>query len=531
MQPQPTNGFLATRWPHVLLGVVAVAALLGYGNTLGGYFVGDDFGYVGRFAAMPLAEWPRLFVREWSGGMWGFQLKELRPVTALTFIGDGHLWGGAALGFRLTNLCLHIACAWLVGAIAWRVTGEAFCALVAGLLFALHPVHVEPVVWITGRVDLVATFFYLAGIVAWLAYRAGGGRRWLVAAWVSYALAAFSKEFGLTLPFMALAGDLLLHWPALRANWRRALAPYAGWVVLGIVYFECRRAAFGPAGAGAGWPDLRSVAFWHDLGQRQLEYLRSLLSQFYFAPFSGNGAYGWSHVVLGGLLAGLIYLGWRARCWAAAFVFFGVGWYALATLPLVVTYVSARHLYLASAGLCVAWALGLGALPRRAGWCLAALLAASFAVALPTATRPWRKAAHLSGVTAAAVREAARQAPPGAALLIDAPELLNGAYVWAWASPFALRPPFQATDLTRERVVLERPQIYLFPEKWADRRPFGPLAREARGAMVVVVRETGETRLWYCPPEKLRPVAERFAAQPPGLHLWALLLQEISPRP
>ena len=98
--------------------------------------------------------------------------------------------------------------------------------------------------------------------------------------------------------------------------------------------------------------------------------------------------------------------GWCARRWAAAFIFFGVGWYALATLPLVVTYVSARHLYLASAGLCVAWALGLGALPRRAGWGLSAVLAASFALALPTATRPWREAAHLSGVTAAAVREA-----------------------------------------------------------------------------------------------------------------------------
>ena len=531
MQPQPTNGFLATRWPHVLLGVVAVAALFAYGNTLGGYFVGDDFGYVGRFFAMPLTEWPRLFVHEWSGGMWGFQLKELRPITALTFIGDGHLWGGVALGYRLTNLGLHIACAWFVGAIAWRVSGETFCALVAGLLFALHPVHVEPVVWITGRVDLVATFFYLAGIVAWLAYRAGGGRRWLAAAWLGYALAAFSKEFGVTLPLMALAGDLLLHRPALRANWRSALAPYAGWIVLGLIYVGCRRAAFGPDGAGTGWPDLRRAAFWQELGQRQLEYLRSLFSQFYFAPPSGAGASSWGGPLLGALLAGSIYLGWRARRRAAAFVFFGVAWYALATLPLVVTYVSARHLYLASAGLCIAGALGLGALSRRAGWGLAAVVAASFALVLPTATRPWRAAAHLSGVTAAAVRDAARQAPLGGALLVDAPETLNGIMVWAWASPFALRLPFQTTDLTREHVVLERPQLYLFPERWADRQPFGPLAREAEGAMVVVVRESGETRVWYCPPGEMRLVAERFAAQPPGLHLWALLLQEILPRP
>jgi hypothetical protein len=530
MEPQPTNGFLATRWPPVLLGVVVVAALLGYGNTLGGYFVGDDFGYVGRFFAMPLTEWPRLFVREWSGGMWGFQLKELRPITALTFIGDGHLWGGVALGYRLTNLGLHIACAWFVGAIAWRVSGEAFCALVAGLLFALHPVHVEPVVWITGRVDLVATFFYLAGIVAWLAYRAGGGRRWLVAAWLGYALAAFSKEFGVTLPLMALAGDLLLHRPALRANWRSALAPYAGWIVLGLVYVGCRRAAFGPDGAGTGWPDLRRAAFWQELGQRQLEYLRSLFSQFYFTPPSGAGAPGWGGLLLGALLAGSIYLGWRARRRAAAFVFFGVAWYALATLPLVVTYVSARHLYLASAGLCIAGALGLGALSRRAGWGWAAVVAASFALVLPTATRPWRMAAQLSGAATEAVRAAAPTLPPGAALIVSVPEISRGAYVWAWASPFVFRPPFQAADLTVGRPVVERTGNYFNADRWYERGPFRHL-RGATSAAIVVARESGEVRGWFCPPAEFQPALVRAAATPLAPYSLDRFISELTPAP
>ena len=53
---------------------------------MSGYFLGDDFGYVGRFAALAFADWPRLFVREVSEGLWGGVTAELRPIAALAFI-------------------------------------------------------------------------------------------------------------------------------------------------------------------------------------------------------------------------------------------------------------------------------------------------------------------------------------------------------------------------------------------------------------------------------------------------------------
>ncbi|MBI5380409.1 MAG: hypothetical protein HZA31_00775 [Opitutae bacterium] len=529
MSSQPPSGILVTRWPLLLLGAVTLAALAGFANTLGGYFIGDDFAYVGRFAAMSLGEWPRLFVREWSEGMWGMVLPELRPITALTFVSDAHLWGGAALGYRLTNLSIHIASAWLVGALAWRVSrGQPWCAYVAGLLFALHPAHAEPVTWITGRVDSLATFFYLGGIVAWLAFRTEGHVRWLVAAWLCYAGAAFSKEFGLTLPLMALLGDGLLCRAEVRRDWERAVYLYLGWIGIAAVYFLCRRLALS---GGASGPSLAlgSLVFWRELGQRQLQYAQELFSQFYCAPFGLGRAHGASLALLGGMLAGWFYLFWRARAWAAAVFFCGVAWYAVATLPLVVTYVSARHLYLASAGVCIAWALGLNALPRCWGLGLAVALIASYAVTLPTATKSWRASAQLSGIVAGAVRTAAEQAPADAALLVNAPETHEGAWMWSWACPFALRPPFHATDLTKGRVVLERPQLYLYPERWGQRQPFAWLARDARGAMAISVHGSGEKRIWFCPPEKLRPIAERIAATPEGPDTWQRFIDEITP--
>src|SRR4051812_44513952 len=88
----------------IIVGVALVVSFAAFGWSLGGYFLADDFGYVGKFHNYPFAKWPRLFVNDWSEGFWGFQLRELRPMTALTLMLDGRLWGGDAFGYRLTNL-------------------------------------------------------------------------------------------------------------------------------------------------------------------------------------------------------------------------------------------------------------------------------------------------------------------------------------------------------------------------------------------------------------------------------------------
>src|SRR5688572_28949926 len=102
--------------------VIAIAAGV-FVPALGIGFLGDDFVYIARFREMPWSEWPTLFIREWSGGVWGQPLKELRPFAALSFMIDARLWGGHVIGYRLVNLSLHLATTALVVQLAWRYGG------------------------------------------------------------------------------------------------------------------------------------------------------------------------------------------------------------------------------------------------------------------------------------------------------------------------------------------------------------------------------------------------------------------------
>src|ERR1041385_8323453 len=93
-------------WPRLLLAfaLIFAATLRASWSTLDRYFIGDDFGYVGRLHQLSFRESPSLFFHDWAGGMWGYTLPELRPFAALSFLVDAHFWGVNPLGYHLTNL-------------------------------------------------------------------------------------------------------------------------------------------------------------------------------------------------------------------------------------------------------------------------------------------------------------------------------------------------------------------------------------------------------------------------------------------
>ena len=164
----------------------------------------------------------------WRGLGWGqiswmfttFHAGHYHPLTWLTFGLDFTLWGMNPVGYHLVNLLLHAANAVLFyrvilglldrgGRFAPSDLSTRLAAAAGALFFAVHPLRVESVAWVTERRDVLSGFFILISVMAWLKWTAEGeGRgRWYAIALVAFALSLLSKAWGMTLPVVLLVMD------------------------------------------------------------------------------------------------------------------------------------------------------------------------------------------------------------------------------------------------------------------------------------------------------------------------------------
>jgi len=140
------------------------------------------------------------------------------PLSMTSLMVDVALGGRAAdlTAFHRTGLVLHALDAALILLILYRLFGALIPAAIVALLFGLHPLTVEPVAWIGERKTLLATFFALACILAYLEHLRRGGHGWRVASLVLYVLALLSKPTVVMLPLLLLLIDT---WPLRRLRW------------------------------------------------------------------------------------------------------------------------------------------------------------------------------------------------------------------------------------------------------------------------------------------------------------------------
>ena len=142
----------------------------------------------------------------WHAGYW-------IPLTWLSFMVDMELFGQWAGGYHLTNVVFHILNTLLLFYCLKRSTGAFWRSAFAAFLFALHPLQVESVTWITERKDVLSTFFYLLTILTYVRFIEVRtfSRYLLVVAF--FILGLMSKPMVVTLPCALL---LLDYWPLRR---------------------------------------------------------------------------------------------------------------------------------------------------------------------------------------------------------------------------------------------------------------------------------------------------------------------------
>ncbi len=152
------------------------------------------------------------------------------PLSYSAFWMEHRLWGDAAVGYHLMNILLHSLCAGLVILILRRLRLPG--AWLAGLIFALHPVCVEAVAWISQQESALSAFFYLASALLYLRFDENRRRSGYLCAMGLFVLALLSNPVTATLPVALL---LILWWRLKRLRLKRDLLPLLPWLALSII--------------------------------------------------------------------------------------------------------------------------------------------------------------------------------------------------------------------------------------------------------------------------------------------------------
>lgn len=154
-----------------------------------------------------------------------------RPVQNLTFLIDARLGSGKPWVFHATNLLLHVVASCLVLRLLriWRIRRDVATGM--ALLFAVHPLLTQAVVWTPGRGDLLLTVFSLLSMLSMRRYMISGHGLWLCVTGLSALLAMLSKETGIVLVLLAPASWVLLH--------GRSQAPNARLVASSLIVLLC----------------------------------------------------------------------------------------------------------------------------------------------------------------------------------------------------------------------------------------------------------------------------------------------------
>ena len=118
------------------------------------------------------------------------------------------------------NLILHAASAFLVFVFFENATGSRWRSVFVAAMFAVHPLHVESVVWVTERKDVLSVFFGLLALNAYGRYARGQHLVWLAWCWLLFVCSLLAKQTLVTLPFLLL---LLDYWPFQRLT--RSIGP------------------------------------------------------------------------------------------------------------------------------------------------------------------------------------------------------------------------------------------------------------------------------------------------------------------
>jgi protein O-mannosyl-transferase len=351
---QPESKFLAIRRSDIALwAAIFCATLLAYLPALHGSLVWDDNNHLTR---------PDL---QSFHGLWRiwFELgasQQYYPLLHSAFWLEHRIWGDAVLGYHLVNIVLHALSACLVVLIARQLSLKG--AWLAGFVFALHPVQVESVAWISEQKSTLSGVFCLAALLVYLHFDRSRQRQKYWLATGLFVLALMSKTVTAVLPAVIL---VIFWWRRGRLDWKRDVWPLVPWfatgMCAGLFTSWVERRYIGASGADFVLSPLQRVLI---AGRVIFFYAGKLLwptkLAFFYPHWNVDAAVWWQWLFPVGVLALVAGL-WLVACrnrgpLASLLIFTGTLFPVLGFLnvyPFRYSYVANHFQYLASLGILV----------------------------------------------------------------------------------------------------------------------------------------------------------------------------------
>lgn len=350
-------------------------AVLPYLNTLHNEFVYDDLTqilinpYVRNFHH--LRDIFMTSVWSYRGGAAGIT-NYFRPLMLLLYLLCYQLFGPHAAAFHAVNILLNAGVVIVLWKTSERMFNNRTLAFITAAMFALHPIHTEPVAWIGAVVDLQLSCFYLLTFWIFLGLSRPNRRSGVLAhvgMSATFALALLSKEPAITLPLLATIYEHFYRDDRAQTHWLQKVSRYAPFWALDLVYAFFRTRALGAFVVGGPSRYVNNVELVLSavalIGQYLLKFLLPVrLSAYYIFP-EGLRALLPSIVVgvVGILILAWVFIVlWRRDRTAS----FGLIWFFVTLAPALSVrwmpspnVLAERYLYLPSVGLCwvIAWGL------------------------------------------------------------------------------------------------------------------------------------------------------------------------------
>jgi len=243
---------LGARW---FCALAILLSLLVYMRSVGFPFVYDD---LGQIVSNPRVHSWHYFPQYFNHNLW-VQLGDnvpsnyYRPLFLVWMLVNHTFFGLEPAGWHIAAMLLHAMVTWVVYVMAGRALNDKLAGGIAAMIFAVHPIHVEAVTWVSGINEPLFALFALLTVLCYTRWREAGRPGWLVLSLAVFSLSLLSKETAVILPAIILfyewrrtVGNEL----AVRA--RRTLMVAAPYVGLVLLYLAIRAVALKGMAPGIG---------------------------------------------------------------------------------------------------------------------------------------------------------------------------------------------------------------------------------------------------------------------------------------